>query len=232
MLSLVLPTYNEAENIPRVLGEVTEVLRNLPFEVIVADDDSPDGTWRAAEGFALGDSRVRVIRRVGRRGLSSAIIEGFRAARGDVLAAADADGQHDLSLLPSLYRAVAERGGIAVGSRYVPGGDVGTWDERRRFLSRLATRLSIALCSVKVRDPMSGFFVVSRAAFEDVADSLHPRGFKMLFDLLVALPSSTPVLELPYTFRVREKGRSKMSLRVQLQFLQALLGALLRRVFS
>ena len=232
MLSLILPTYNEAENLPLLLPRLAGILKDLPYEIIVVDDDSPDGTWKVAVAMAAADARVRVIRRVGRRGLSSAVVEGFAAAKGDVLAVADADGQHDLAILPRLYAAVKEKGGIAVGSRYVPGGSVGEWDERRRLLSRLATRLSIALCRVKVQDPMSGFFAVERGAFQAIRSALHPRGFKILFDVLVNLPAGTPAVEIPYTFQTRTAGASKLSLRVQAQFLASLLGALVRRTFS
>ncbi len=232
MLSLVLPTYNEAENLPRVLPELAEILKDLPYEIIVVDDDSTDHTWRVAERLSGTDLRVRVIRRVGRRGLSTAVMEGFAVARGDVLAAADADGQHDLRILPEMYRIVKEKSGIAVGSRYVPGGSVGEWDERRHVLSRVATRLSIALCRVKVRDPMSGFFAVDRKVFEAIAPTLHPKGFKILFDILLRVPARTPAAEVPYTFRTRTAGASKLSLRVQWQFLASLLGAAVRRIFT
>lgn len=231
MLSLILPTYNESENMRVILPQLAQILAGTPFEIIVVDDDSPDETWKVAAEVAGGTLPVRVIRRVGRRGLSSAVIEGFQAAKGDVLAAADADGQHDFTLLPKLYGAVRERGGIAVGSRYVPGGSVGEWDERRQLLSRLATRLAIRLCRVKVSDPMSGFFAVSRVTFETAAPLLHPRGFKILLDILLHIPSETPATELPYTFRVRTRGASKLSLWVQIQFLIALGEAILERLF-
>ena len=117
MLSLVLPTYNEADNLPELVPALEALLAGLPYEIIVVDDDSPDGTWRVALDLARQRDRVRVIRRVGRRGLSSAVVEGFLAAKGDVLAVADADGQHDLALLPKLYDAVRAGANVAVGSR-------------------------------------------------------------------------------------------------------------------
>lgn len=231
MLSLILPTYNEAENIPRVVPELQGILKDIPHEIIIVDDDSPDGTWRVAEELAAGNDRVRVIRRVGRRGLSSAVIEGFLAAKGEVLGVTDADGQHDYTLLPSLCRAVEGKGGLAIGSRYVEGGSVGKWDERRQWMSRLATDMAKRLCRVRVTDPMSGFFAVSREIALRVAPRLHPHGFKILFDILVRIPRSTPVTELPYTFRTRTHGESKMSLRVQLQFLLTVLEAVPARLF-
>lgn len=228
MLSLVLPTYNEAGNIAGVVTELEQVLAAIPFEVIVVDDDSPDKTWETAESLAKTNPRVRVIRRVGRRGLSTAVIEGFRAAKGDVFAVADADGQHDYTLIPKLYEAVRRTGGIAIGSRYVAGGSVGAWDERRYFLSRMATKMAIRLCRVNISDPMSGLFAVSKETFASVG-TLHARGFKILFDILLRVDPKTPVTEIPFTFGLRRSGESKMSLGVQLQFLFSLWEAFLLR---
>lgn len=222
MLSLILPTFNEAENIPELLPKIEQTLKGIPHEVIIVDDDSPDGTWRVAQELSLHLDDVHVIRRVGRRGLSSAVIEGFLAAKGDVFAVMDADGQHDMGLLPKLYEAVEKEGGIAIGSRYMEGGSVGQWDERRQLLSRIATTLAIKLCKVKVTDPMSGFFAIRRQLFQGVADHLNPKGFKILLDLLVHVPSSTPVTEVPFTFASRLHGESKLSRRVQLEFLEYL----------
>lgn len=222
MLSLILPTYNEAESLPPLLPKLSAVLAGMPHEIIVVDDDSPDGTWSIALDLAKTFPQLRVLRRVGRRGLSSAVIEGFLAASGDILAVADADGQHDLTLLPKLAKAVEANGGIAVGSRYAQGGSVGEWDERRHAMSRLATRLAMNLCKTRVSDPMSGFFGIERGLFERVLPQLNPKGFKILLDLLVHVPPGTPATELPFTFGVREKGESKLSRTVQIEFLEYL----------
>jgi dolichol-phosphate mannosyltransferase len=220
MLSLVLPTYNEAENIPELLPKIRSMLAGISHEIIIVDDDSPDETWKIAQGIAQNLGDVHVIRRVGRRGLSSAVIEGFLAAKGDVLAVMDADGQHDVALLTKLHAEVSKYGGIAIGSRYVVGGSVGEWDERRYMLSRIATRMAIGLCAVKVSDPMSGFFAITRSTFEEVHPRLNPKGFKILLDLLVHVPSTTPVAEIPFSFGVRKHGESKLSRRVQVEFLE------------
>jgi len=222
VLSLVLPTYNEAKNIPELLPKLEEILTGIEHEIIIVDDDSPDGTWHIALELAQGREDLHVIRRLGRRGLSSAVIEGFLAAKGDVFAVMDADGQHDFELLPALYHAVRSGSGIAVGSRYVEGGSVGEWDERRQVLSRIATRLALFLCAVKVKDPMSGFFAIERSLFERVVTKLNPKGFKILLDLLVCVPRETQVTEHPFTFRKRLHGQSKLSLRVQVDFLEYL----------
>ena len=162
MLSLVLPTYNEAENIPELLPQIKKVLKKVPHEIIVVDDNSPDETWRVAQELAHNTDNVHVIRRIDRRGLSSAVIDGFLAAKGDVLMVMDADGQHDMEKLPELYEAAQKNNGIAIGSRYVKGGSIGEWDEQRYFMSRMATGLAKKLCKVQVQDPMSGFFAVTR----------------------------------------------------------------------
>jgi len=230
VLSLILPTYNEAENIAELLPRIRTVLKDVAHEIIIVDDDSPDETWKVAQRIAhdLGD--VHVIRRVGRRGLSSAVIEGFLSAKGDVLAVMDADGQHDMGLLTQLHAAVAEHGGIAIGSRYVAGGSVGEWDEQRYMLSRIATRMAIRLCAVKVKDPMSGFFAIARSTFEDIHPRLNPKGFKILLDLLVHAKKDTGVRELPFSFGIRAHGESKLSRRVQLEFLEYLYDVTLGRV--
>jgi dolichol-phosphate mannosyltransferase len=219
-VSVILPTYNESRNLPELVPQLVEFLREIRHEVIVVDDDSPDGTWRVAEELGDRFDEVRLVRRVGRRGLASAVIEGFLAAKGAVLVAADADGQHDFQLLHELLAAVEGGAGLALASRYVPGGSVGAWDERRHALSRLATRLAQRLCRVPVADPMSGFFAVSRPVFAAALPHLNPVGFKILLDLLVHLPPGTIVREIPLRFADRLHGESKLSRLVQLQFIE------------
>lgn len=229
MLSVVFPTYNESKNLPAIVARVEEALRGTQFEIIIVDDNSPDGTWKVAREISLTFPSLRVIRRVGRRGLSSAVIEGFLAARGDIFVVADADGQHDLSLIPKLGKAVAEGNGIALGSRYTEGGSVEGWDERRHLMSRIATRMAMSLCKVKVSDPMSGFFAVSRSAFEEILPRLNPKGFKILLDLLVHAPAGMTAKEIPFTFGSRMHGESKLSRRVQIEFLEYLYEATMGR---
>jgi dolichol-phosphate mannosyltransferase len=219
-LSVVLPTYNEAKNLPELVPRLAELLREVRHEIIVVDDDSPDGTWRVAEALGERFAEVRVLRRVGRRGLASAAIEGFLAAKGVVLAVADADGQHDFRLLPELLGAVEAGADVAVASRYVAGGSVGAWDERRYALSRLATRLAQGLCRVPVADPMSGYFAMSRRAFQEVLPRLNPVGFKILLDLLAHMPAGAVAREIPLRFGNRLHGESKLSRLVQIQFLE------------
>ncbi|PIR53627.1 dolichol monophosphate mannose synthase [Candidatus Peregrinibacteria bacterium CG10_big_fil_rev_8_21_14_0_10_49_10] len=222
MFSLILPTFNEARNIPELIQSIRAALGDIPHEIIIVDDDSPDETWRIARDLAQNRNDLHVIRRVGRRGLSSAVMEGFLAAKGDVLGVMDADGQHDCALLPKLYESVRANGGIGIGSRYVKGGSVGEWDERRHIMSRMATKMAIVLCKVKVKDPMSGFFAINRLTLEGILPTLNPKGFKILLDLLVHVPKDTPVQELPFVFGKRLHGESKLSRRVQIEFLEYL----------
>ena len=222
MLSLILPTYNESENIRHLLPKIGNTLAGIPHEIIIVDDDSPDRTWQIAQELTRDDDHIRVIQRIGRRGLSSAILEGFLIAKGDILAVMDADGQHDSDLIPALYKAAMDGADVVIGSRYIAGGGVGQWDGRRHHLSRLATRLTRWFCRVSVADPMSGFFVIRKHTFDAIADRLKPTGFKMLLDILVHLPPGATVRELPYTFGIREHGESKLSWKVQLDFLEYL----------
>lgn len=229
MLSLILPTYNEAENLPGLLEEIEGVLRDIPFEVIVVDDDSPDRTWEVAELLAEDRPYFRVLRRVHRRGLSSAVLDGLRLAHGDILAVMDSDGQHDPQLLPRLYAAVQRKGGVAIGSRYVPGGSVEGWARARHTLSYIATGLAWLVTRCRVKDPMSGFFAMDRQLFLSLADSLRPQGFKILLEILATIPSGTCVQELPLVFRLRRRGKSKLSLAVEWQYLTQITALLLRR---
>jgi len=229
MLSLVIPTYNEAESLSILLPRLQEALRGIPHEIIIVDDDSPDGTWHKAEEMQSFYPTLRVIRRRGERGLSSAVVAGFRAARGEILAVMDADGQHDASLLKTFVETVQVRRGVAVASRYISGGSTGQWNMRRTLLSRVGTKITTLLCHLSVHDPMSGFFAIDRSLFERIAPHFYPRGFKILFDLLMRFPRGTPVTEIPYTFAPRAVGVSKLSLRVQWDFIFSLFALFFER---
>lgn len=225
MFSLVLPTYNESENLPELLPKICEAFEGTEYEILIVDDDSPDETWAKVRDIDVGNADIRVIRRIGRRGLSSAVIEGFLAAKGDVFGVMDADGQHDTTLLPKLFAAAQENKALAMGTRYVEGGGVGDWNQSRHRLSMLATKLTHICCGVRVSDPMSGFFAVHRSLFEKIVKKLNPKGFKILLDILMHAPSDVKVAEIPYTFATRLHGESKLSWRVQLDFLEYLYDA-------
>lgn len=223
MISVVLPTFNEAENLERLIPQIADVLRDLPHEIIIVDDDSPDRTWQAAERLSQTHKQVRVLRRVGRRGLSAAVVEGFQMAQGDVLAVMDSDGQHDPRLLTELNRAIQAGAHLAVASRYIRGGSTGKWGGLRLLISKMGTFLARHAPRVTVTDPMSGYFALRRTMFRTIAADVHPQGFKILLEIVAHLPRGSRVAEVPLTFRERWSGRSKFSLRVQFQFAWQLL---------
>ena len=203
MLSLVLPTYNEAANITALIDNIDGVLQSVPHEIIVVDDDSPDGTWKVAEGLTRKHPALRVLRRVGRKGLSSAVTEGFDMARGNVLAVMDADGQHDAMLLHTMLASLKSGAELSIGSRYVAGGSVGDWVTDRRIISSAGTIVAKALSRVRVSDPLGGFFALRKELYVSVRPSLRPTGFKILLEILANVPSSTRISEIPLVFRMR-----------------------------
>ena len=176
------------------------------------DDNSEDGTWQRVLAVAQEDSRIRCLRRIGRRGLASACIEGMLATSASYLAVMDADQQHDASILPQLFAALASgEATVAVGSRYVSGGGVGNWDATRTGMSRLATRLASTSLLTPCQDPMSGYFAVRRDIIDAVADKLTRSGFKILFDILTMPGIPLKVKEIPYVFSSRVHGHTKLS---------------------
>lgn len=232
MISLVLPTYNEAANITSLIDVVDGVLQHTEHEIIVVDDDSPDGTWKVAEGLRRTHPALRVLRRVGRKGLSSAVMEGFDMAAGDVLAVMDADGQHDATLILNMLSAIKGGADIAIGSRYVEGGSVGDWVTDRRIISSAGTLLAKRLSHVKVSDPLGGFFAVRAQLYKKVRPLLRPAGFKILLEILAAVPHTSKVTEVPLVFRMRLHGHSKLSLKVHLAFLSQVLRLSFRDMFA
>ncbi len=224
-VSVVVPTYNEAENLPVLVERLDAALRGsgLSYEVVVVDDDSPDGTWRVAEELARRGYPVRVIRRVGRRGLGSAIVEGLRASRGDYIVVMDADLQHPPEEVPRLVRVAEETGAdVVVATRYSRGGGVEGWSRARLLVSRAAGLLAHLLLpeAKRTSDPMSGFWLVRRSLAERV--SLEGRSWKVLLELLVKAPDAR-VAEHGYVFRSRHAGRSKLGPRAMLDYVLDLL---------
>ena len=221
-LSIVVPTYNEAENLPHLLERIDHALGDVSYEVIVVDDDSPDGTWRVAESLS---SRypVRVVRRRGQRGLGTAIVEGLRRAQGDYVAVIDADLQHPPELLPTMLRAAEEKGAdIVVATRYAPGGGVEGWSRLRLLMSRAAGLLAHLLLpeARKTSDPMSGYWLVRRSLLEGM--ELRGESWKVLLEILVRAPGAR-VEEVPYVFQRRERGESKLGPRAMLDYVRDLL---------
>jgi dolichol-phosphate mannosyltransferase len=217
-ISVVSPTYNEAGNLSRLIAEIGAAVEALDYEIIIVDDNSPDGTWDKAERIAQINPRLRVIRRLKNRGLSQAVVEGFLAARGDYIACIDADLQHDPRILPQLIAALDDGSEVAVGSRYVSGGGTGEWNHFRRLESWVATKLAQFFLGVALRDPMSGYFILRRRDFVRICTLLDVRGFKILLEIVAQLAPNN-LMEVPYTFRTRAAGESKLSSKVILQYL-------------
>jgi dolichol-phosphate mannosyltransferase len=217
-VTIVSPTYNEAENVPRLVQDVDTALSGIDYELVIADDDSPDGTWAIAQELAKTNPRVRVLRRTTGRGLSRAVIEGFLSSSSDYVGVIDADLQHDPAILPQMVAALDAGAEIAVGSRYVEGGGTGTWNAVRRFQSWVATKLAQSFLGVELMDPMSGYFILPRSDFNRIHKQLDSSGFKILLEIIARLAPSR-LEEVPYTFRTRVAGKSKLSSRIVLQYL-------------
>ncbi len=221
--SLVIPTYNEKDNINLLLEKLVETLGpGDDFEIVVVDDDSPDLTWKIAESRAQKDKRIKIIRRRNERGLSSAVIEGFNKARGEILGVMDADLSHDHFILPQMIKAVRDEDyDLAVGSRRIPGGGSEKWPRHRKISSDIATILAKRVLGVKLSDPMSGFFTLKRDLFESIKQKLNPRGYKILLEIYVR---SHPrrIKEIPFVFKDRRQGYSKVTLKVMVEYFQML----------
>ena len=219
-LSVIVPTYNERQNLDPLVQAIGEALRNVNYEIIIVDDDSPDGTAAAARSLYAHDPRVRAIRRIGRRGLASACIEGALASSARFVAVIDADLQHDPGLLPAMLRRLTEdQADVVIGSRYVAGGDVGAWKRQRALGSRIATKLAHLLTHVDVHDPMSGYFMLRRDIIEKHAHALSAVGFKILLDILLTAGGDLRVEEIPLRFGRRLHSESKMSVAVAFDYL-------------
>jgi len=221
-VTVVSPTFNEAENMPRLIEAIGSGLRGRDYEILIVDDDSPDGTWQVADRISRYDSRVRVLRRLTNRGLGFSVIDGFAAANGEAVACIDADLQHDPAILSKMLETLQRGEDLVVGCRYMPDGGVGDWSLPRRFESLLATKLAQWLLGIKLRDPMSGYFMMWRNDFVHIRDNLNGAGFKILLEIVVAL-GARRVAEVPYTFRCRTAGVSKLSTNVVLLYLRQLL---------
>jgi dolichol-phosphate mannosyltransferase len=227
-LCVIVPSFNERDNIAPLLRGLDQALAGIAWEVVFVDDDSPDGTAAAIRDIAQRDPRVRCLRRIGRRGLSTAVIEGMLASSAPYLAVIDADLQHDETLLPQMLAAVRRQGlDIVVASRYLDGGGFGDWSTRRAGISRFATRLARLVVPAELTDPMSGFFLITRPAFERVVRRLSGQGFKILLDLFASAATPYRYLELPYVFRPRLYGESKLDSLVVWEYLMLLLDKLI-----
>jgi len=214
-LSVIVPTFNEVDNVEEIIERVRQVLQEIRWEIIFVDDDSPDGTADKVKSIAMFDPQIRCIKRIGRRGLSSACIEGMLSSSADYLAVMDGDLQHDESLLSTMIDIISKEDvELVVGTRYMEGGGVGDWDKKRQTSSRWATQLSQKLLGVSLKDPMSGFFMIKRHAFESCVGNLSSMGFKILLDIVASAPKPLVFKEVAFHFRERHAGESKLDQRV------------------
>ena len=226
-VAVIVPTFNERDNVVSLFDLVSKAMGDIPFEFIVVDDNSPDGTAGVVKELARRHANVRCIHRIGRRGLSSAVIEGISASAAPYFAVIDADHQHDERILPLMLDKALAGNHIVVGTRYASGGQVGEGlSKTREAGSRLATQLSGLVTGRALSDPMSGFFLMRRDVFDEIAPSLSSEGFKILLDIIVSAGRARArrgkelrIGEVPYTFRPRNAGESKMSSIVVVQFL-------------
>jgi len=214
MISIIIPTYNEADNLEKLLPQLFLVLKDkgVKTEVIVVDDNSPDGTAAIARDLSR-KYPIRVLQRPAKLGLSSAVLDGFRWARGDILGVMDADFSHDVNKIPHMIAALKEYD-IVLGSRYIPGGGTRGWPRKRRLISKSAALLARPITNVK--DPVSGFFFLKRSVIEGV--KLNPTGYKIGLEIL-AKGKHRKVKEIPYLFKDRQSGESKMNRREILNYI-------------
>jgi dolichol-phosphate mannosyltransferase len=224
-VSLILPTYNEGKNIAAVIAQLVPVLDSVPklqYEIIVVDDDSPDRTWEIALGLTDKFPQLRVIRRQGERGLSTAVIRGWQIAQGRILAVMDADLQHPPEVIADLCKEMLRGADLGIASRHVEGGGVSDWSLARRIISRGAQMIGFILLPEvigRISDPMSGFFMIRRSSIQD--RTLSPLGYKILVEVL-GRGKVGWISEVPYTFRERARGSSKLTNRIYLEYFQHL----------
>ena len=221
-LSIIVPTYNEKDNIPVLVKELDAALHDIDFELIIVDDDSPDRTWEVAENLASTHPFVRVIRRRNERDLSTAVLTGFERSTGEVLAVMDADLQHPPEKVSAMFKRIRNGADVVVGSRYVEGGEIEEWSVIRKLYSKGATLLAHIFVpkSRVTKDPLSGFFMIKKTVVDDV--ELTPTGYKILLEIL-AKGKINKAEEEPIIFRKRERGKSSLGLGVLLKYIRHLL---------
>lgn len=217
--SLVSPTYNEAQNVIEFIETAHAALGPISHEIIIVDDDSPDGTWRIVEEFSRKNPWARVLRRTTERGLSSAVIRGWDVAKGGILGVMDADMSHDEKILPLLIEKIRSGADLACGSRRVPGGGADKWPWYRRLTSWVAIQIAKLVLGVRLTDPTSGFFVLKRELFESCRETLYPEGYKILLELYCK-GRPARVEDVAFVFKDRRQGYSKLTGKVMGEYLK------------
>jgi dolichol-phosphate mannosyltransferase len=226
-LSIIVPTFNERTNVPLLVERLERLLTACDWEVVFVDDNSPDGTAAAARAIGEGDSRVRCIRRIGRRGLAGACLEGMLASQARYVAVMDADLQHDESLLLEMLQILRTASAdLIVASRYLEGGSAAGLSKQRSRVSRWSNGLVRLLLGIDLTDPMSGYFMLRRDTFEALAPSLSSQGFKILLDIVATGRGNLRVIELPTIFGERRHGESKLDSKIALDFAALLVAKL------
>lgn len=223
-LAIVAPTYNESANVVPLLDALKQALNGIDYEVVFVDDDSPDGTADLVRSISRQDPRVRIVHRINRRGLASAAVEGALVSNAPYIAVMDADLQHDERILPRMLERLKSKNlDLVIGSRNVENGSMGQFAAHRVKLSTFGRWLSRIACKADLSDPMSGFFIVTRAFFDEVVRSLSNRGFKILVDIVASAKRPVRFEEVGYTFRERAHGESKLDLMVGIEYIELLL---------
>lgn len=223
-LSVIVPTFNEAGNAAELVKALDRAMPDIAWEVIFVDDDSPDGTAAAVRQLAAGDHRIRCIRRIGRRGLSGATIEGMLASTAGVVAVMDGDLQHDEALLARMFGEIAKGADLVIGTRYADGQTPPSGlNALRQKGSAWATAICKRLLKIRATDPLSGFFMIRREAVDAIAPKLSTQGFKILLDILATQKTGLRVVELPFEFRARRSGQSKLDELVVIEYLSLIL---------
>lgn len=220
-ISLIIPTYNERENIIELLNRLKFILEDKNYEVIVVDDNSPDLTWELVQGYARNNPFVKLIRRTGRRSLTASVIEGFQNSKGNILGVMDADMSHDPAIMPEMIDEINNGYSLVIGSRRIKGGGADSWPWHRRLYSSTAILLVRWLLDVNVQDSMSGYFFIKREIFENVKDDISGKGYKILLELLIR-SKVKKIKEIPYIFKDRKQGYIKLSMRVIADFFKTI----------
>lgn len=229
-VTIVVPTLNERSNIDVLLRRIDAAAVSLSWELIFVDDASTDGTPEHIQEIARADRRIRLIRRFGRRGLASAVVEGAFASTTPVIAVMDADLQHDETILPALIAPLLKgEADIAVGTRYADGGSTAGWDQKRLRISKAATRIADLLLKTPCSDPMSGLFAVRRETLLAAQPRLSNVGYKILFDLIASSPTPPRIAEVAYQFGTRHSGESKLDGAVVIEYVEMLLDKIVGR---
>lgn len=230
-LSVIVPTFNERENVPLLVKRLTRTLAGISWEAIFVDDDSPDGTAALVRALARERPQIRCVQRIGRRGLASACVEGALASSAPFIAIMDADLQHDEALLPIMLAELRTAAlDIVIASRFIEGSDAGSMPSSRLKISDWGGRLARLVVKAELEDPMSGFFMLRRPVFEAAAHNLSAQGFKILLDVFASSPRPLAYKELPFRFRARQHGTSKLDALVSLEYLFLLIDKLVGRV--